>query len=172
MKATWPYKSQVRTSPPNSVDSCRRRRAGLPPLSDTELARAIQKLTFGAAVLDIVPSRMSLSTSDAFRTAQQRSEEFSVRYASRYEMSPEKAELARRHLALNLRVAAYGTMATALALGGVVTAVAWQLDLRSWEDCRRGLHAWGRSCRPWLQDAMRPWRETAVEWVRCVRPGN
>lgn len=88
-----------------------------------------------------------------------RAAEGPLRYESRYEMSPERLEVAKRQFALGLRTAAYGTGLTALLCGGIVTAIAYQCDLRSWEDCRLALRAWGTSCRPWLQDTLRPWRD-------------
>jgi hypothetical protein len=155
------------------LSCCRRRQAGLPPLPDAELASAIRKLTLGAAALNIlVPSSMSLSKGAALQVGRQCSERSSALYTSRYEVSPEKAELARRQLALSLRVAAYSTMATVVALGGVVTAAAWRWDLRSWEDCKGALRAWGQRTRPWLQDTMRPWRDSAERWAQKVRPGE
>ena len=141
----------------------RRRRAGLPPLPDADLAKAIRQLKFGTAALAVVPSGMSLSTANAMRTAQRssRAAEGPLRYESRYEMSPERLELAKRQFALGLRTAAYGTGVTALLFGGVVTTIAYRCDLRSWEDCRGALRSWGSACRPVLQDALRPWRDYA-----------
>jgi hypothetical protein len=147
---------------------CRRRRAGLPPLPDEELARAIRRLKFGSAALAVVPSSMSLSANATWAAParQGTKSDGTVRYASRYEVTPEQRALERRQFALGMRTAAYGTAVALLCMSGAATGVAWRYDLRNWDDCRVALHAWGQSWRPRMQAAMLPWRDYMRSFVR------
>lgn len=80
---------------------CRRKRAGLPPLSDRDLELAILQLKSGA-VANFVPQGMRLSTSHS--TCAINRDVRSERYASRYHVTPVQEELARRQFMIGLRV--------------------------------------------------------------------
>lgn len=151
---------------------CRRRRAGLPPLPDEELARAIRRLKFGSAALQLAPTTMHLSSRSSWDTLQPQQSQpprgqggaaarAAAAAAAHYEDSktPEQRALAQRQLALGMRTVVYGTAVTATAFAGAATALAWHYDLRSLEECRAALRQWGQRLRPRLQAAMLPWRE-------------
>ena len=147
---------------------CRRKRAGLPPLPDEHLIRAIRRLKFSSAALAVVPTGLSLSSGDSWKSLQRVprvTEAGPVRYASRYEQTPEQRVLAQRQLAIGMRTAAYGTMLTALTVAGGVTLIAWRNDLRDWGDCRRAMRRWGQGLRPRIQATMAPWRDYARSLV-------
>ena len=155
----------------HNVCLCRRRRAGLPPLPDDELARAIRRLKFGSAALQLAPATMHLSTQSSWDSLQPHrghdaaargSGGAAPRLAARYKeagSTPEQRALAQRQLALGMRTVAYGSAVTVTAFAGAATALAWHYNIRSFEECRGALHAWGKGLQPRLRAAMLPWRE-------------
>ena len=150
----------------------RRKQAGLPPLPDAELVKAIRRLHFGSVALDLVPASMTLSRQTSWKHARKSSADAAVRFASRYEQTPEQQLLAKRQLALGLRTAAYGTMATALVLGGGVTLLAWQYGLRDWDDCKVALKECGQSFREPIRARIEPWRAFGERLLGRDRGGN
>jgi hypothetical protein len=162
----------------------RRRRAGLPPLADEELSRAVRQLRCGAAAL-MVPAAMSLSRSASLAEATQhggsgRPHRHSTTFAgqrfasTRYEQTPEQIALARRQFVLALRTACYGTALGVLLATGGVTALAWRNDVHSWRDARDALRRQGAALRGPIREVVLPWRRYAQSWVgaRCAQPGR
>lgn len=172
---------------------CRRQRAGLPPLPEADLARAVRQLRLGSAAL-LVPSELSLSTRQSWRTARASAPPDAAgalpppsdsRYTStvsraargsrahagehpaalrRAALSPEQQALANRQAAVALRSAAYGTMAGIVALGLGVTAFAASCGVWSVQDAQGALRRWGQSWREPIRGAFLPW----VTWARSL----
>lgn len=169
--------------------ACRRKRAGLPPLSEAELAKAVRQLRLGSAAL-LVPSELSLSTRQSWKTARDSAPGETAgalpppdtRYSSaagvasggrmhaaehpaaRAALSQEQQALANRQAAVALRSAAYGTMAGLAALGLGVTAFAASCGVWSMQDARQALRRWGQSWREPIRGVVLPW----AAWARSL----
>lgn len=170
---------------------CRRKRAGLPPLSEAELAKAVRQLRLGSAAL-LVPSELSLSTRQSWKTARDSAPGATAgalpppdtRYSSaagagmarggrvhaaehpaaRSALSAEQQALANRQAAVALRSAAYGTMAGVAALGLGVTAFTASCGVWSVQDAQEALRRWGQSWREPIRGAVLPW----AAWARSL----
>eukprot|EP00892_Ulva_mutabilis_P009141 jgi/Ulvmu1/659/UM010_0030.1 len=170
-----------------------RKRAGLPPLPEAELARAVRQLRLGSAAL-LVPAELSLSTRQSWRTARASApgnaagalpppSDYRRSSAAggvarggrahvgehpaalqRAALSPEQQLLADRQAAVALRSAAYGTMAGVAALGLGATAFAASCGVWSVEDAQGALRRWGRSWRDPIRAAVLPW----AAWARAL----
>lgn len=158
---------------------CRRRRAGLPPLPEHELAKAVRQLKLGSAAL-LVPAEMTLSQSKGWRNVKNSAytaghdEEDPYRpprtdhpaAATRSKMAPEMQHLSSRQFAIALRTTVYGTGASVVLMAGAVTAFAAYYGVWTAEQGRLALKSWGQSWREPIRDVVMPW----AEWARSWRP--
>ena len=163
--------------------SCRRRKAGLPPLPEHELARAVRQLKLGSAAL-LVPAEMTLSQSKGWRNVRNASESAGVEdnyqdhtsrasrgdhpaAATRTKIAPELQAMSSRQFAVALRTTVYGTGASIVFMAGAVTAVAAYCNVWTVEQGRMGMKRWGQSWRDPIRSVVMPW----AEWARSWRPG-
>ena len=161
---------------------CRRRRAGLPPFPEHELARAVRQLKLGSAAL-LVPAEMSLSQSKGWRNVRNASdvsggaEDYQERTsraprgdhpaAATRKIPPELEAMSSRQFAVALRTTVYGTGASIVFMAGAVTAAAAYCNVWTVEQGRMALKRWGQSWRDPIRAVVMPW----AEWARSWRPG-